>query len=78
VVEETGRHALAIGLVGYLILELGERFRPDLWLRELYSAGPRWLRWSFYSSGVMASILALALFLVHAAGKRAPFLYEIF
>jgi hypothetical protein len=47
-------------------------------LRELYSAGPRWLRWSFYSSGVMASLLGLALFLVHAAGKRAPFLYEIF
>lgn len=78
VIAESGARNLGIGLVGYLILELGERFRPDLWLRNLYSAGPRWVRWSFYSTGVLGATLAVALFLVHAAGKKAPFLYEIF
>ena len=70
--------SLLVGLVGYLILELGERYRPDRWLRERYVSAPRWIRWSYYSAGAMFGIFGLALLFVHTAGKRAAFLYEIF
>jgi alginate O-acetyltransferase complex protein AlgI len=77
VIAETGPRQLAIGLMGYLILELGERYSLGLRMKELYCNGPRWLRWSFYSAGVAVGIIAWALFVVHA-GKKSPFLYEIF
>jgi hypothetical protein len=70
--------SLVIGLVGYLMLELGERYRPDQWLRRIYAVAPRWVRWSYCSAGVTFGIFGLALLFVHTAGKRAAFLYEIF
>jgi hypothetical protein len=73
-----GMRGLLIGLAGHLILELGERYRPDQWLRKLYVSAPRWLQWSYCSAGVTFAIFGLALFFVHTAGKRAAFLYEIF
>jgi hypothetical protein len=77
-INQAGAHGLAVGLVGYLILELGERYRPDLKARQLYASAPRWARWSYYSTGTAFGILGLALLLVYTAGKRAAFLYEIF
>ncbi|MGC9951453.1 MAG: MBOAT family O-acyltransferase [Bryobacteraceae bacterium] len=78
VVAESGARGLAIGLVGYLILELGERYRPDVWARERYSAAPRWVRWSFHAAGVVVGIFGLALLVAHAGAQKSPFLYEIF
>ncbi len=77
-INENGLHALTIGLVGYLVLELAERYRPDLKARDLYARAPRWVRWSYYSAGTAFGVLGLALLLVFTAGKRAAFLYEIF
>ena len=77
-IDETGTRGLAIGMVGYLILEVGERYRPDLKVRELYAEAPRWVRWSYNSAGAAFGILGLALLLVYTAGKRSAFLYEIF
>ena len=69
---------LTIGLVGYLILEMGERYRPDIRARELYDSSPRWVRWSFYSAGVAVGLVAMALLVAYSGDKRSPFLYEIF
>jgi len=77
VIAESGPRQLAIGMAGYLVLELGERYSLNSRIKELYSNGPRWLRWSFYSAGVAVGIFAWALLVVHA-GKKSPFLYEIF
>lgn len=69
---------LTIGLVGYLILELGERYRPDLRAKELYHSSPRWVQWSFYSAGIVIGIFAMAMLVAYAGDKKSPFLYEIF
>jgi len=77
-IDSTGARALLVGLVGYLIMELGERYRPDLWIRDVYFSGPRWVRWSFTSAGVVIGTLCVALLIAHAGAKKSPFLYEIF
>ena len=77
-IVESGARALAVGLLGYIIMEVAERHRPDVAMRELYSSGPRWVRWSFYSTGVVIGMFGLALLLVHTGAKKSPFLYEIF
>ena len=77
-IDGTGAHRLVVGLVGYLILELAERFRPDLKAAEWYAVAPRWARWSYYSAGMACGIVGLALLLAYTVGKRAAFLYEIF
>jgi len=69
---------LAIGLTGYAVLDLGERYRPDLWVRNRRDSAPRWLRWSFYSAAAVVLIVGICLFVVHTSGARSPFIYEIF
>ena len=78
VIAFSGTRVLAIGFAGYLILELGERYRPDLQLGELFASGPRWVRWSFYSAGVVVAVVGMALLVIHSGAKSSPFLYEIF
>jgi alginate O-acetyltransferase complex protein AlgI len=78
VIGNDGARALTIGLLGYLIMELGERYRVELRAKELYSTAPRWVRWSFCSAGVVVGIFGVALLIVHAGVKRSPFIYEIF
>jgi len=75
--DSSGARALAVGLAGYAVLELGERFRPDLWLRRV-PQGPRWLRWSAWCGATVLLIFGVALLLAHSGGPRSPFLYEIF
>jgi alginate O-acetyltransferase complex protein AlgI len=69
---------LAIGLIGYLVLELGERYRPDIWVKSVRDSAPRWLRWSFYSAATLVLTFGLALLLVHSGQAQSPFIYEIF
>jgi hypothetical protein len=76
-VDSVGARALAIGLAGYAVLELGERFRPDLWLGSI-SQAPRWVRWSAWCGATVLLIFGVALLLAHSGGPRSPFLYEIF
>jgi alginate O-acetyltransferase complex protein AlgI len=69
---------LAIGLAGYLGLDLGERYRPDLWVIRQYDSAPRWLRWAFYSTAALLLAFGFCLFLVSTGQARSPFIYEIF
>jgi alginate O-acetyltransferase complex protein AlgI len=77
VITESGAQQLGIGLAGYLILELGERYWEKVRLVELYFTGPRWVRWSLHCAAAMIAIFGLALLVDHS-GKSSPFLYEIF
>ena len=76
-VNSAGARTLAVGLAGYAVLELGERYRPDLWLGRA-AEGPRWVRWSVWCGATVMLIFGLALLLAHSGGPRSPFLYEIF
>ena len=76
-VESAGARTLAIGLAGYAVLELGERYRPDLWLGRI-SQGQRGVRWSVWGGVTVLLIFALALLLAHSGTPRSPFLYEIY
>jgi hypothetical protein len=76
-VDSAGARALAIGLAGYAVLELGERFRPDLWLGRI-SQAPRWVRWSAWCGATVLLIFGVALLLAHSGAPRSPFLYQIF
>ncbi len=71
-------HALAIGVAGYLILELGERFRPDQKWRALIPAAPRAFRWSFYATAALVFSFGLLLLVASGGGAKSPFLYAIF
>jgi hypothetical protein len=76
-VDSAGARTLAIGLAGYAVLELGERFRPDRRLGRI-SEAPRWVRWSAWCGATVLLIFGVALLLAHSGGPRSPFLYEIF
>lgn len=76
--EQVSVRNLAIGVAGYAVLELGERFRPDLRVRDLRRSAPRWLRWSFYAAAAAVLTFGLCLLLVHTSEARSPFIYEIF
>jgi alginate O-acetyltransferase complex protein AlgI len=69
---------LIIALLGYAVLELGERYRPDLWVRSLRNSAPRSLRWSFYFAATMTLAFGLCLLVLHSSQPQSPFIYEIF
>ncbi len=77
-INDVGVRSLVAGLLGYAILEIGERFRPDLQAIRVYAIAPRWARWSFASAGAVILVFAFCLYLVHSTGARSPFIYEIF
>ncbi len=71
-------HALAIGVAGYLVLELGERFRPDLKWNAATPPAPRAIRWSFYATAALVFSFGLILLIASGGGAKSPFLYAIF
>ncbi len=71
-------HALAIGVAGYLVLELGERFRPDLKWRGFVAGAPRSVRWSYYATTALVFSFGLLLLLASGGGAKNPFLYAVF
>lgn len=73
-----GVRSLALGLVGYAILEFAERYRPDLRWHRIETSLPFWVLYS--SRHAMAVLLAVGVFLllVLAGGKQNPFLYQVF
>jgi alginate O-acetyltransferase complex protein AlgI len=76
--DAIGGRALARGLVGYGLLELCERFRPDLWWAEARESAPRWVKWSVASAAALAGCAGVCLLLAASGGKPVRFLYEIF
>jgi alginate O-acetyltransferase complex protein AlgI len=78
VVEFAGPRYVAVGMAGYALLELAERYRPDLWLWRLDASNPRWARWWLRAAIAGLAVFGVALFIAHTGGQRSPFLYEIF
>jgi alginate O-acetyltransferase complex protein AlgI len=70
--------SMRLGLVGYLVLELCERFRPDRWILEVLDTGPRFMRWSLYGSAVLLFTFGLLLLIAGDGSSHNPFIYEIF
>jgi len=75
---EVSIRSLGIGILGYAALELGERYRPDLWVRNRQETAPRWLRWSFYFAAAVVLAVGLGLLVLYTGQAPSPFIYEIF
>ena len=71
-------NAMFVGLAGYLVLELAERFRPDKWAAYEIRTGPRYLRWSLYTSCLLLLGIGFAVLLANSQGPKNPFVYAIF
>jgi len=73
-----GGSSLALGLAGYAVLELAERFRPDNWWRRIEPAMPPWARWWVRSTAAVLLPVAVFLLVVLSGAKQSPFLYQLF
>ena len=69
---------LIVGVAGYVVLELGERFRPDRWALQMYRTGPRFARWSLCASTVLLIVFGLLLLLASGGKSNSPFVYAIY
>jgi D-alanyl-lipoteichoic acid acyltransferase DltB (MBOAT superfamily) len=74
----TGAKALLIGLAGYAVLELAERFRPDLWWSRVEAATPPWVRWPVRCAIAACVLAGWFLVTIRAGGHDSPFLYQVF
>jgi alginate O-acetyltransferase complex protein AlgI len=73
-----GARPLIQGLVGYAVLELAERYRPDCLWRNVETALPSWIRVPVRVAMVGVVAVGLFLFIVLAGGQQTPFLYQVF
>ena len=78
VVEYANPRSFAIGLAGAVLIEAGERCRPDLWMWRRNASGPRWVRWCLRTSFAVLLVFGLILFVAHTGLRHSPFIYEIF
>jgi len=74
----TGTQTLLIGLAGYAILELAERFRPDLWWRRIEGTTPPWVYWSVRLAIATCVLAGIFLVTIRQGGHDSPFLYQVF
>lgn len=74
----TGTQALLIGLAGYVLLELAERFRPDLWWTRIESTTPPWIHWPVRFAIGTCVLAAIFLVTIRQGGHDSPFLYQVF
>jgi alginate O-acetyltransferase complex protein AlgI len=73
-----GSNTLLAGLVGYAVLELAERYRPDLWWVRMESAAPVWGRWTVRCAVAACVVGGLFLLTVRPGGQESAFLYQVF
>jgi hypothetical protein len=78
VAAATGTNALFIGLAGYAVLELAERYRPDLWWRRIEPTIPPWVRWPVRLAIAACVLAGIFLVTVRPGGHDSPFLYQVF
>jgi D-alanyl-lipoteichoic acid acyltransferase DltB (MBOAT superfamily) len=69
---------LVIGLIGFACIEIGERFRPDIWMRKLYATWPGWAQEMFGATTMTLLVAAVYLLLLSNPGPDRPFIYEAF
>ncbi len=75
--DALGTRSLFRGAAAYVVLELCERYRPDIWWAQVRPAAPRWVRWSMASLAMVLGLTGICL-LLSASGEHVRFLYEIF
>jgi D-alanyl-lipoteichoic acid acyltransferase DltB (MBOAT superfamily) len=73
-----GSNVLLLGLAGYGVLELAERYRPDLWWARVEPSAPAWARWTVPCAVGGCVVAALFLLTVRPAGQETAFLYQVF
>ena len=73
-----GTTALLLGLTGYAILELAERYRPDLWWARIEPAVPAWTRWTVRCALGACIVSAFFLLTVRPGSQETSFLYQVF
>ncbi len=73
-----GSGSLLLGLGGYAVLELLERYRPDQWWQRTEPVVPQWLRWSVRFAIALFVVGGLFLMTVRAGSHESPFLYQVF
>jgi alginate O-acetyltransferase complex protein AlgI len=69
---------LVIGLIGFACIEVGERFRPDAWIKGSYSRWPDWAQEMFGATTMTLLVAAVYLLLMANPGQDRPFIYEVF
>jgi len=74
----TGKNALLIGLAGYAVLELAERYRPDLWWSRIEPTTPPWVRWPVRLAIAACVLAGIFLVTIRQGGHDSPFLYQVF
>jgi alginate O-acetyltransferase complex protein AlgI len=74
----SGSNALLLGLAGYAVLELAERYRPDLWWARVEPAVPAWRRWAVRCAVGACVVGALFLLTVRPGNQETAFLYQVF
>jgi D-alanyl-lipoteichoic acid acyltransferase DltB (MBOAT superfamily) len=77
-VAVAGLGTLLLGLAGYAVLELAERFRPDLWWSRVEDAAPGWVRWPVRCAVAACLVAALFLLTVRPGSQESAFLYQVF
>ena len=75
---QVGSHSLLLGLGGFAILELAERFRPDAWWGRVEPTVPGWARWAVRSVIVVCVAGGFFLLTVRPGMQESPFLYQVF
>ena len=73
-----GMRALLMGLAGYAVLELAERYRPDQWWLRFEANSPRWVQWPVRFLVATCVVVALFLLTVRSANHASAFLYQVF
>jgi alginate O-acetyltransferase complex protein AlgI len=73
-----GGRPLAIGLAGYAMVELAERYRPDLWCKQAGGALPVWGQAVIRAAVVLDLVVIVFLLLTGSGVSDKPFIYEAF
>jgi hypothetical protein len=73
-----GGSALLLGLAGYAILELAERYRPDQWWARIEPAVPAWTRWTVRCTLGGCIVATFFLLTVRPGSQETSFLYQVF
>ena len=74
----TGSRTLLVGLAGFAILELAERFRPDLSWQRGERAAPVWVGRSMRCAVAIGILGGLFFLTVRPGGQQSAFLYQVF
>jgi D-alanyl-lipoteichoic acid acyltransferase DltB (MBOAT superfamily) len=76
--REVSLRPLEIGLIGFACIEVGERFRPDVWMRKFYWTWPVWAQEMLGATTMTLLVAAVYLLLMSNPGPDRPFIYEVF